>query len=68
LQPPGRGGAGIEDARGSSGRIVLPPLPSPQGGLRLPPSAPFTWTFMMTYLVLMLVVPIVALLVRSARF
>lgn len=43
-----------------------PPLPAPKtGGFRLPPTSPFTWTFMITYLVFMLVVPIIALLVST---
>jgi hypothetical protein len=44
----------------------LRPLPTGEAGrLRLPPTAPITWTFMITYLLFMLVVPIVALLVRQ---
>ena len=43
----------------------LPPLPAASKGLRLPPTAPMTWTFMITYLLFMLIVPIVALLVRG---
>jgi hypothetical protein len=44
----------------------LKPLPTGEAGrLRLPPTAPITWTFMITYLLFMLVVPIVALLVRQ---
>jgi hypothetical protein len=48
----------------SSDTSNLPPLPSThKGKLRLPPTAPLTWTFMITYLVFMLVIPIIALLV-----
>lgn len=44
----------------------LPPLPSASKGLKLPPTAPITWTFMISYLLFMLVIPIIALLVSDA--
>mmetsp|Transcript_21 Transcript_21/g.47 ORF Transcript_21/g.47 Transcript_21/m.47 type:complete len:364 (-) Transcript_21:405-1496(-) len=44
----------------------LPPLPSVSKGLRLPPTAPITWTFMISYLLFMLVIPIIALLSKAS--
>jgi hypothetical protein len=44
----------------------VPAVRSPPRGWRMPSTAPVTWTFMMSYIVIMLVVPIVALLTKAA--
>lgn len=44
----------------------LPPLQADRKGFQMPPSAPLTWGFMITYLTFMLVVPIIALLVGGS--
>jgi ABC-type Fe3+ transport system permease subunit len=64
-QRAGSEGLAFQQRQQAEEGLALPPLPAPEGvGFRLPPTAPITWTFMITYLVIMLVVPIVALLVR----
>jgi len=46
--------------------IRAPFQPPPKPFFRLPPTAPITWTFMLTHIIFMLVVPIIALLVKSS--
>lgn len=55
--------AGSKQAAGQD-ITKLPRLQADGSGFRLPPTAPITWTFMITYLLFMLVVPIIALVVR----